>query len=200
MPQSTMFPSTYLITPEPATGAPLAAFITSLDRALQAGVRLVQLRAKTLAAAQYAKLAAEALAVCQCYEARLLLNAPADVALTLGADGVHLTSTRLMACASRPLPSALLVSAACHDARQVLHANAIGADLLTISPVLPTTTHTTAAPLGWRRFRELVALTSIPVYALGGMTADTLYDARSAGAHGIAAIRSLWAGVVNEAT
>jgi thiamine-phosphate pyrophosphorylase len=49
-----------------------------------------------------------------------------------------------------------------------------------------------AEPLGWPRLRELVALTSIPVYALGGMTVDTLTEARDAGAYGIAAIRSLW--------
>jgi thiamine-phosphate pyrophosphorylase len=188
----TKLPPTYLVTPEPPAGEPLANFIVHLEHALEAGIRLVQLRAKTLTATQYAWLAEQALACCRRHEARLLLNAPADVARALQADGVHLTSTRLMACTSRPLPSGQLVSAACHDAHQVLHANRIGADLLTVSPVLPTATHTTAEPLGWPRFRELVALTSIPVYALGGMTADNLAEARDAGAYGIAAIRSLW--------
>jgi thiamine-phosphate pyrophosphorylase len=192
----TKLPPTYLVTPEPLAGRPLADFIAHLEHALEAGIRLVQLRAKTLTAPQYARLAEQALACCRRHDARLLLNAPADVAQALQADGVHLTSTRLMACVTRPLPSGLLVSAACHDARQVLHANRIGADLVTISPVLPTATHTTAEPLGWPRFRELAVLTTIPVYALGGMTADTLVEARKAGADGIAAIRSLWGGVV----
>ena len=192
MTHPTQLPQTYLVTPEPSADKPLADFIAHLERTLEAGIRLVQLRAKTLTAAQYVELAEQALACCRRHDARLLLNAPADVAQALQADGVHFTSTRLMACASRPLPSGMLVSAACHDARQVLHANRIGADLMTISPVLPTATHTEAEPLGWPRFRELVALTTIPVYALGGMTADTLAEAREACAHGIAAIRSLW--------
>jgi thiamine-phosphate diphosphorylase len=192
----TKLPPTYLVTPEPLSGKPLAHFIAHLERVLEGGIRLVQLRAKTLTAPQYASLAERALACCRRHDARLLLNAPVDVAQALQADGVHFTSTRLMACMTRPLPSRLLVSAACHDARQVLHANRIGADLLTISPVLPTATHTTAEPLGWPRFRELVALTTIPVYALGGMTSDTLAEARNTGAYGIAAIRSLWGGVV----
>ncbi|WP_179706372.1 thiamine phosphate synthase [Paraburkholderia bryophila] len=185
-------PQTFLVTPEPLAGRPFGDFIACLERSLDAGVRLVQLRAKTLTAPQYAELAEQALACCRRYDARLLLNASADVALALHADGVHLTSTRLTACTSRPLPSGLLVSAACHDERQVLHANRIGADLLTISPVMPTATHTTATPLGWPRFRELVALTKIPVYALGGMSVDSLDEARKSGAQGIAAIRSLW--------
>jgi len=196
MAHSTDLPRTYLVTPEPPADKSFAEFIERLELVLEAGIRLVQLRAKTLTAPQYARLAEQALACCRRHDARLLLNAPADIAHSVQADGVHLTSTRLMACTSRPLASGLLVSAACHDAHQVRHANRIGADLLTISPVLPTATHTTAQPLGWQRFRELVALTDIPVYALGGMTADTVVQAREAGAHGIAAIRSLWGCVV----
>ncbi|WP_431823571.1 thiamine phosphate synthase [Burkholderia sp. F1] len=196
MQHSTKLPLTYLVTPEPSADTPLAGFLVDLERALKAGIRLVQLRAKTVTAAQYAWLAGQALTCCRRYDARLLLNAPPDLVETLQADGVHLTSTRLMACSSRPLPAGFLVSAACHDACQIRHANRIGVDLLTVSPVLPTATHTTAEPLGWPRFRELAALTSIPVFALGGMSADTLAEARNAGAYGVAAIRALWGGVV----
>jgi len=195
MPQSFVLPQTYLVTPEPSAGQPPAAFVAQLERALENGVRLVQLRAKTLTTEQYIELAEQALIACGRYDARLLLNASVEIVQAVGADGIHLTSTRLMACTARPLSSDLLVSAACHDAAQVLHANRIGADLLTVSPVLPTATHTTATPLGWTQFRELVALTEIPVFALGGMSAGTLDQARAAGAQGIAAIRSLWGSV-----
>jgi thiamine-phosphate pyrophosphorylase len=188
------FPPLYLVTPEPVADKPLSHFIARLEHSLESGVRLVQLRAKTLAPMLYAKLAEEVLTCCRRYDARLLLNAPVDVVITLRADGIHLTSTRLMACASRPLPPGLWVSAACHDKFQVMHANRIGVDLLTISPVLPTATPTIAAPLGWPCFRELVKISMAPAYALGGMTADTLGDALASGACGIAAIRSLWGG------
>jgi thiamine-phosphate pyrophosphorylase len=192
MTHATDLPQTYLVTPEPPADTHFGEFIAHLERALETGVRLVQLRAKTLAAAQYAQLAEQALLCCRRHDARLLLNAPAELARSLQADGVHLTSTRLMACSSRPLPSGFLISAACHDEAQVLHANRMGADLLTISPVLPTATHTTAEPLGWPRFRALAALSNVPVYALGGMSVATLTPALEAGAHGIAAIRALW--------
>jgi thiamine-phosphate pyrophosphorylase len=195
MPQSFVLPPTYLVTPEPSPDQPPAVFVAQLERVLENGVRLVQLRAKTLAEPQYIELAKQALIACRRYDARLLLNASVDIVQAVGAHGIHLTSTRLMACTVRPLSSDLLVSAACHDAAQVLHANKIGADLLTLSPVLPTATHTTATPLGWPRFRELVALTDIPVFALGGMSAQTLDQARAAGAQGIAAIRALWGSV-----
>ena len=192
MTRSPHLPQFYLVTPEPSADEPFAHFIARLEHALEGGIRLVQLRAKTLSAPQYAQLAEQALVCCRLHEARLLLNASVETVHSVGADGIHLTSTRLMACASRPLPAELLVSAACHDEHQVLQANRIGADLLTVSPVLPTATHTTAKPLGWPRFHELVTLTDIPVYALGGMTLDALAQAQEAGAQGIAAIRALW--------
>ncbi len=186
-------PLKYLVTPEPSADQPLSNFIAHLESTLEAGIQLVQLRAKTLTASQYSYLAKEVLACCRHYHARLLLNAPVDIVQILKADGIHLTSTNLMACTARPLSSEFLISAACHDRHQVLHANQIGVDLLTISPVLPTATHTIAKPLGWVRFRELAALTTIPVYALGGMTPNMLAKVCEAGAHGIAAVRSLWA-------
>lgn len=185
-------PTAYLITPEPAAGRPPGDFYLALERALDAGVRLVQLRVKTWDEDAYRALALQVLACCRRHGARLLLNAEPALAQALQADGVHLGSARLMACRTRPLPHGMLVSAACHNALQLQQANLIAADLLTLSPVLPTASHPDAEPLGWRRFGELAALTEIPVYALGGMTPQTLAEARAAGAHGIAAIRSLW--------
>lgn len=200
MPPSAQLPSTYLITPEPSADQPLIDFVAHLEQALNAGIQLVQLRAKTVTASQYQWLAEQALICCHRHGARLLLNAPAEAVQMLQADGVHLTSARLLACTSRPLPSGMLVSAACHDAHQIQHANRIGADLITISPVLQTATHPTAEPLGWPRFRELVALASMPVYALGGMHLDTLAIAQAAGAHGIAAIRAWRESAVEKAS
>ena len=191
-------PTQYLITPEPPHGEPLVNFVADLDRSLAAGIRLVQLRAKTVTAPQYVWLAGQILGCCRRQGAHLLLNSPFSVALDLQADGVHLTSKTLTACKTRPIPPGFLVSVACHDAHQIRHASQVGADLITLSPVLPTKTHTTATPLGWARFRELAALTSLPVYALGGMSPDTLDEAIKSGANGIAAIRSLWAGIVEK--
>ena len=42
------------------------------------------------------------------------------------------------------------------------------------------------------RFAELIAGTSIPVYAIGGLTRADMEDAWRAGAHGVAMIRGAW--------
>ncbi len=185
-------PDRYLITGEPASEP--AAFLARLERALGAGVRLVQLRAKALPAEAYAVLAREALVRCRAHGAHLLLNAEPALAQRLGADGVHLDSVRLAACRERPLGPEFRVAASCHDAAQLAHAAAIGADFAVLSPVRPTASHPDTVALGWDAFQSLTDTAALPVYALGGVGPDDLATAFTHGGQGVAAIRALWGG------
>jgi thiamine-phosphate diphosphorylase len=186
-------PDRYLITPEPAAFE-ADFFLDRLEQALQSGIALVQLRSKTMSADEYAALATQALDVCRTFSARMIVNHIAFVADTLGADGIHIGSRHLMMQRKRPVSGNILFSAACHNAAQLSQAEVLGADFVTLSPVLKTRTHPDAAPLGWDAFADLLALTSTPAYALGGMEPVHIAQAQSAGALGIAAIGSLWPG------
>lgn len=181
-----------LITPEPPGNEPFDLFLDHLHHAVSSGIALVQLRAKTLDAKTYRRLAEQVCAVCHRYEARLVLNGGRDGPDDIDADGLHLPSARLMQCESRPLARSRLLSAACHSREQLLHAQRIGVDFATLSPVLPTMSHPGDPALGWKAFRALAAEVSMPVYALGGMTRDTLSTARAHGAHGVAGISAFW--------
>jgi 8-oxo-dGTP diphosphatase len=55
--------------------------------------------------------------------------------------------------------------------------------------VLPTQSHPGAAHLGWENFAAIAAGSSIPVYALGGLTRHDMQAAWQHGAHGIALLR-----------
>jgi len=183
-------PALYLITPAELTDE--EALLRHLAQRLQAGVRLVQLRLPGLTPVRYRALAQRAAVLCHRYAAQLMLNAPASWVEACGADGVHLSAGRLLACERRPLPAGQWVAASCHDREELRHAARIGVDFAVISPVLATTSHPDAVPLGWQRFQALVQEVALPVYALGGMGPGLLEHAWSRGAQGIAAIRSLW--------
>ena len=185
-------PHLYLVTPEP--GGRTADFIRQLENSLIAGIDLVQLRAKTLDALAYKKLALDVLACCRRHDAILLLNASPQLVDEIGADGVHLDGARLAACTVRPLAADRLVSAACHTTAQLRQAAAIAADMVTLSPVLTTGSHPDAIPLGWQGFASLAAQTKLPVYALGGMHEALLDEALRHGAYGIAGIQAFWRG------
>jgi thiamine-phosphate pyrophosphorylase len=185
-------PPTLLITPEPPDEAHFDVFLDRLRHAVSAGIALVQLRAKTLDAFAYRELAEQACAVCHRNGARIVLNGPLDHLDDVDADGLHLPSARLGACKRRPLAPSKLLSAACHSRDQLLHAQRIGADFVTLSPVLPTPSHPGEPALGWPRFRTLAAQVSLPVYALGGMTPASASNAQAHGAYGIAGISAFW--------
>lgn len=183
-------PDRYLVTPEP--GPDQAAFLRKLEAALGRGIRLLQLRAKSLAPATYAELAALVVPLARARGARVLLNGPAELVTELGAAGLHLSSAALRECRARPLPDHYWLCASCHDGAELARAVELGADCALLSPVQATASHPGTVPLGWAAFRALTDPCPLPVYALGGLGPGDLDTAWRHGAQGIAAIRGLW--------
>jgi len=164
--------------------------LNALTAALGAGLRLVQLRENDLPEAQRESFTAAAVAHCQGHGARVLLNSDTALARAVGADGVHLPASQLMSLNSRPnLP---LVAASCHDREELERAARLGLDFVVLGPVQATASHEGQHGMGWREFARLVAGLPLPVFAIGGMRRQDIPRARSAGAHGVAAIRAAW--------
>lgn len=188
--RAVMLPTEYLITAEEDDEA---RFDTRLERALKEdGVRLVQLRAKTLDESAYVERAQRALALCRQYDARLLLNGEPSLLDAVDADGIHLTSERLMQLERRPIAESKWLSASTHDKAQLDQAALVGCDFVTLSPLRTTPSHPEVAPMGWHDFQQLVERAGMPVFALGGMTRFDANHARAVGAQGIASIRDFW--------
>jgi len=165
-------------------------FLARARVALDAGLKLVQLREKSFAAERLKRLARALLSLARPRGARVLLNGDAQTARALGCDGIHWSSARLAAAAARP--DDMLCAASCHDARELKQAAHIGVDFVVLGPVKPTPSHPQARPLGWEHFAELVRGTPMPVYALGGLDRADLDTAIAGGAHGIALRRAAW--------
>jgi len=158
--------------------------------ALANGLRLIQLRDKTLPDTTRLHLARETVRRAHPHGARVLVNGPLDLAHAAGADGVHLDASAAARLSARP--ACEWVGASCHDAAELVHAAALGADFALLSPVLPTLTHPGAPTLGWDAFSALAAASPIPVYGLGGLGRDDVALAHAHGAHGVALLRGAW--------
>ncbi|MGN2392911.1 Nudix family hydrolase [Pelomicrobium sp. G1] len=186
--KSLELPSEYAITH--AEGLGLGPFLDRLEAALERGMRLVQIREKSMPPGELRAFAREVLARARAWGARVLVNGDAATAEALGADGVHLSARALMALPSRP-PVAWC-GASCHDEGELARAAELGVDFVVLGPVLPTLSHPGGETLGWRRFAELIRDYPLPVYALGGMEPAHLETAWEHGAHGIACMRAAW--------
>ncbi|WP_300337731.1 Nudix family hydrolase [Accumulibacter sp.] len=165
-----------------------AAELARLAGALAQGLRLLQLRDKTLAPAQRRSFAGEVMALARRYQnARVLVNDDQELARAVGAHGLHLSSTRLWQVERRPDFDHL--AASCHSAADLLRAAQLGLDFAVLGPVLPTPSHPGLVGIGWPEFSRLVERSPLPVYALGGLQPEMLDLACSNGGHGVALMR-----------
>lgn len=181
-------PPLMLVTPAPDDEA---RFMAGLERSLGAGVDFVQFRAPDLEAKRFERLAREVIHLCRQYGARVHLNSTPEIALRLGADGVHLSQARLRSYALTGIRG-LSLGVSCHTAGEIALALGHQPAYLTLGTIAGSPSHPGLKALGWKRFAELVRLSPVPVYAIGGLGLQDLEVARAHGAHGIAAIRGLW--------
>jgi 8-oxo-dGTP diphosphatase len=166
------------------------AFLARAHRALEGGLRLVQVRDKSWSLARRMALARAFAPLARKFGARVLWNGSAEEARDAGCDGVHWPSARLLTATSRP--GDMLVAASCHTREELARAGTLGVDFAVLGAVAPTPTHPSAAPLGWDEFSRIAQATRVPVFALGGLTAGELRTAIDAGAHGVALRRGAW--------
>jgi 8-oxo-dGTP diphosphatase len=103
---------------------------------------------------------------------------------------VQLTSAQLAGLDERP--GVEWCAASCHSLDELRRAEALGCDFALVSPVLPTKSHPGAPHFGWENFATIAAASTIPVYALGGLSTADRQTAWHHGAHGISLLRQAW--------
>lgn len=136
--------------------------------------------------------------LCRARRLPLLIGGDWRLALAVGADGLHLPEGlarhgRRDWRSVRRRPG-FLVTQAAHSAAAVALAVRLGADAAILSPVFATRSHPGAAPLGPLRFARMVRAADLPVYALGGIDAQSARRLAGCGAAGLAALSALTAG------
>lgn len=165
-------------------------FLARAGRALEGGLRLVQVRDKSWPLDRRLALARSLVGLARRFGARVMWNGSEDEARTAGCDGVHWTADALRAARARP--GDLLAAASCHTREEIALAGGLGLDFAVVGPVAATPTHPFATPLGWDGLATSVTTARLPVYALGGLVAADLDRAIGFGAHGVALRRGAW--------
>lgn len=181
-------PPTYAITNMAELGE--KEFFLRLEYALQNGLKLIQVREKTMSHDALKKFAQAVIVLANKFNARVLINRDQALAYQVGAAGVHYNSQQLMTLPEKPAD--LLCAASCHNQQELAQAQLLGLDFVVCSPVLPTLSHMDAPTLGWQKFEEIIQDCSLPIYALGGLSEQDMQQAWAHGAHGIAMQRSVW--------
>lgn len=167
-------------------------FLYRLERGLEKRPGMVQFRAHRLNGEEYVALASRAHELCQKAGIPMLANCSIETFKKIQCEGLHLTSQRLAVITERVVLDHVWLSAACHDQIAVQQAVRVGADFALFSPINATKTHPGAAPIGWDQFSQEASSATLPLYALGGVSAGDINLALTKGAQGIAAIGEFW--------
>ena len=179
----------------PAGPAREAALIERIRDAAAASVDWIQIREKNLEGRPLFNLVSAAVAAVRGSGVKLLINDRLDVAWAAGAGGVHLGENSLpiadvVRATRHSGPEDFLVGASCHSPEAAARAAREGADYILFGPVFATPSKAAfGAPQGLARLAEVCRGVSIPVLAIGGITAENAGACKEAGAAGIAAIR-----------
>jgi thiamine-phosphate pyrophosphorylase len=161
---------------------------------LRAGVRCIQYREKDLSRREIYEHAVTLRELTRLFDATLIINDHADVALAVDADGVHLGQDDLPLKEARKIMGNKIVGISTHDLDQAREAERGGADYIGFGPVFPTTTKDAGIPKGIDNIRIMKENVSIPVVAIGGISLDNIASVIDAGADAVAVATALCKG------
>ena len=183
----------YLVTDRNQTGGRVLEDV--LARALEGGVRAIQLREKDLDTIEVFQLGERLLAGTRAAGAALIVNDRVDVAMALGADGVHLTRKSLPPREARALVGPdMLLGVSCHNLDDVREAVDGGVDFLVLGPIYATPSKASyGPPLTPEILRRARTICALPILAIGGIGPERVPEVMAAGADGVAAISAVLA-------
>jgi len=172
---------------------PELSFIELAEKICAGGAKLLQLRVKDLPTREFLTIAHKVRATCQRYGCLLIINDRADIASAVEADGVHVGQEDLpLEAARKVLGPGKLIGVSTHDPTQALVAERGGADYIGFGPLFGTSTKATGyTARGLEQLREIRALVSLPIVAIGGITAERAPAVLDAGADAVAMISDL---------
>jgi thiamine-phosphate pyrophosphorylase len=165
------------------------------QEALEAGVRVFQLRDKQASTRSLIEQAVGLKRLAERYGATFLVNDRADVAAASGAHGVHVGQDDMPLDEARQiLGRHAVIGVSVRSPGEARAAERGGADYLAANLVFETPTKTDVeGSIGLDGVRRLRAASGLPLVAIGGIKAENTAQVVAAGADGVAVVSAVMA-------
>jgi thiamine-phosphate pyrophosphorylase len=160
---------------------------------LDAGARLFQYRDKTSSSRELLHASQALCLTVRQHGGIFLVNDRADISRLAGASGVHLGQNDLSVAAARKvLGTSCLIGLSTHNLPQFEAAEESGGDYIAVGPIFSTGGKSNPDPVvGVDFIRAVRKLTSKPIVAIGGITAERAREVIEAGADSVAVISDI---------
>ncbi len=167
--------------------------VEQAEKALEGGATMIQLRHKSASGSQLFIWTQKIHALCRHHQAVCIVNDRVDIALAADTDGVHLGQEDLPLTEARKLLGKdKIIGATVSTADEAKIAQREGCSYIGLGHIFPTNSKKKdSEPVGPGRIREITAIISVPVLAIGGIDTSNVCDAIRAGANGVAVISAV---------
>ena len=172
---------------------PVAGYARCAEAAVSARVRRLQLRMKDAPRSEILSVARLLRGITRGSDTQFLVNDDPDLAAEVGADGVHVGQEDIRPDPSRWHAAGLRTwGLSTHNETQAQLAAALAPDYIGIGPIFATPTKRKPDPVvGTERLCRIIARSSVPVVAIGGIDATNLRAVLRTGAREFAVVRAV---------
>lgn len=166
--------------------------LKNIEVALNAGVKLIQLRLKNISDEMYIDYASKAKILCDIHEAFLIINDNANVAKHSHADALHLGLDDMNVLEAKKIIPNKLIGGTANTFEHIQQRCAEKVDYIGLGPYQFTSTKEKLSPiLGIEGYRNIIHKMkkenfTTPIYAIGGIELKSIEAIINTGVHGIA--------------
>ncbi len=172
----------------------LSTIEETVERAIEGGTTLVQLREKHIEDEEFIRIARNVKEVCDAHQVPLIINDNVEVARVVDAAGVHVGQDDMPCQQVRAIlgPDKIIgVSASTFE--EAVQAERDGADYLGVGAMFPTSTKDDADITSVDDLKKILATVKIPSVLIGGINAKTIPQFREYKPAGYAVVSAIMA-------
>lgn len=174
---------------------PMVDHFKAAKKASLSGIKIVQLRDKSISKNGYKKIASKISRYLKGMGVVFILNDYYDLVKELDADGVHLGQEDIKKVSIKEVRKIVgkdkIVGISTHSVKQAQIAQKQGADYISFGPIFRTKSKPKYKPLGLINLAKVKRKISIPIVAIGGINFQNLLKIKSLGIKRIAMIRGI---------
>ena len=156
-------------------------FLTRITSICKAGPKFVILREKALNKSDYYNLAKQCRDICNSHGVKLVLHTHIDTALALEVTAIHLPLS-IFRLHPQSLKNFTTVGTSVHSVKEAILAEQLGATYLIAGHIFPTQCKAGMTPRGIPFLKDILEISHIPVYPIGGIHTDNVQTIVETGA------------------
>lgn len=171
-------------------GAKLA---DQVEDVLKNGATFLQLREKSFTHEEMVAEAKEIKTIAAKYQVPFVINDDIYEAKEIDADGVHIGQSDMEYRKAREiLGEDKIIGLSAGNLQEAIDAEKMGADYIGVGAVFHTDTKKDTTAMSFEELKEITDTVSIPVVAIGGISADNLMQLAGTGIDGISVISAIF--------